>query len=242
MSNETQTIVRSRRCGLRDIYIAKVKKNTADVYEAGTPFKFARAIKAKITDSYNSEKIYSDDSTEDIVNSYQGTTIELEVNTLAPQDRAVLWNRLWAEGYLVEASEDTPPELALGYRTRQLNGKYEFVWYYCGKFDQGQDEEYNTIEDKKNAVTSTIKASFYERAMVNILPNAETGEDEEKHLVRIRVDESNLATEAAAAANAIKAWFAKVQEYPGTTTDDGTEDTGENGEDPEAANGESGTT
>ena len=238
MSNETQTIVRSRRCGLRDIYIAKVKKNTADVYEAGTPFKFARAIKAKITDSYNSEKIYSDDGTEDIVNSYQGTTIELEVNTLAPQDRAVLWNRLWAEGYLVEASEDTPPELALGYRTRQLNGKYEFVWYYCGKFDQGQDEEYNTIEDKKNAVTSTIKASFYERAMVNVLPNAETGEDEEKHLVRIRVDESNLATEAAAAANAIKAWFAKVQEYPGTTTDDGAEDTGENGEDPEAANGE----
>ena len=46
----------------------------------------------------------------------------------------------------------------------------------------------------------------------------------------------------AAAANAIKAWFAKVQEYPGTTTDDGAEDTGENGEDPEAANGEDETT
>lgn len=216
MSETTQNIVRSRRCGLRDIYLAKVTKNAADGYTAGTPFKFARAIKAKITDNYNSEKIYSDDGTEDIVNTYQGTTVELEVNTLAPQDRAALWNRLWAEGYLVEASEDTPVELALGFRTRQLNGKYEFVWYYCGKFDQGQDEEYNTIEDKKNAVTSTIKASFYERAKADNLPNATTGEVEEKHLVRVRVDESNLAETAAQAAAAIKAWFEKVQEYPGT--------------------------
>lgn len=216
MSETTQTIVRSRRCGLRDIYLAKVTKNAADGYTAGTPFKFARAIKAKITDNYNSEKIYSDDGTEDIVNTYQGTTVELEVNTLAPQDRAALWNRLWAEGYLVEASEDTPVELALGYRTRQLNGKYEFVWYYCGKFDQGQDEEYNTIEDKKNAVTSTIKASFYERAKADSLPNATTGEVEEKHLVRVRVDESNLAADAAQAAAAIKKWFEQVQEYPGT--------------------------
>ena len=216
MSETTQTIVRSRRCGLRDIYLAKVTKNAADGYTAGTPFKFARAIKAKITDNYNSEKIYSDDGTEDIVNTYQGTTVELEVNTLAPQDRAALWNRLWAEGYLVEASEDTPVELALGFRTRQLNGKYEFVWYYCGKFDQGQDEEYNTIEDKKNAVTSTIKASFYERAKADSLPNATTGEVEEKHLVRVRVDESNLAADAAQAAAAIKKWFERVQAYPGT--------------------------
>ena len=216
MSETTQTIVRSRRCGLRDIYLAKVTKNAADGYTAGTPFKFARAIKAKITDNYNSEKIYSDDGTEDIVNTYQGTTVELEVNTLAPQDRAALWNRLWAEGYLVEASEDTPVELALGFRTRQLNGKYEFVWYYCGKFDQGQDEEYNTIEDKKNAVTSTIKASFYERAKADSLPNATTGEVEEKHLVRVRVDESNLAADAAQATAAIKKWFEQVQEYPGT--------------------------
>ena len=214
--SEATTIVRSRRCGLRDIYLAKVTKNESGAYTAGTPFKFARAIKAKVTDNYNSEKIYSDDGTEDIVNTYQGTTIELEVNTLAPQDRAALWDRLYAAGYLVEAAEDTPPELALGYRTRQLNGKYEFVWYYCGKFDQGQDEEYNTIEDKKNAVTSTIKASFYERAKADSLPNATTGEVEEKHLVRIRVDESNLAADATQAAAAIKDWFASVQEY--TTT------------------------
>ena len=178
--------------------------------------KFARAINAKITDRYTTEKIYSDDGTEEIVSNYQGTAIELEVNTLAPQDRALLWARLYQHGYLLEAAEDNPEELAMGYRVKQLNGKYEFVWYYVGKFDQGQDEEYETIGEKKTPKTATIKASFYERAMINTLPDANTGKPEEKHLVRIRVDESNLAADATQAAEAIKKWFEQVQEYSGT--------------------------
>lgn len=216
MSDTTQTTTRSRRCGLRDIYVAKVAKNDATSYTAGNPVKFSRAINAKITDRYTAEKIYSDDGVEEIVSNYEGTDIELEVNTLAPQDRALLWARLHEGGYLLESAEDEPPELALGYRVRQLNGKYEFVWYYCGKFDQGQDEEYQTIEDKKNHKTATVKASFYERNKADTLTDANTGEAKEKHLVRIRVDESNLAADATQAAAAIKAWFEKVQEYSTT--------------------------
>lgn len=223
MSETATKTVRSRRCGLKDIYLAKVTKNELGAYEAGTPTKFARAISAKITDNYSSEKIYSDDGTEETVTSYEGTDVELEVNTLAPQDRALVWNRLYEEGYLVEAAEDNPPELALGYRTRQLNGKYEFVWYYCGKFDQGQEEEYQTIEDKKTPQTSTISASFYERAKADTLKDQTTGESVEKHLIRIRVDESNLAETEADAAAAIKNWFSKVQEYQAAGAADQTE-------------------
>lgn len=215
MSDTTQTVVRSRRCGLRDIYIAKVTKNDAETYTAGSPVKFARAINAKISDIYNHEKIYSDDGVEDTVDTYQGTDVELEVNTLAPQDRALLWNRLYENGFLVEATEDAPPEVALGFRVRQLNGKYEFVWYYCGRFQMAQEEEYQTVEDKKNHKTSTVKASFYERAKADSAVD-DAGKAIEKHLFRIRVDESNLAADAAQAAAAIKAWFASVQEY--TTT------------------------
>ena len=215
MSDTTQTVVRSRRCGLRDIYVAKVTKNDAATYTAGDPVKFARAINAKISDAYNHEKIYSDDGVEDTVDTYQGTDIELEVNTLAPQDRALLWNRLYENGFLVEASEDTPPEVAMGFRVKQLNGKYEFVWYYCGRFQMAQDEEYQTVEDKKNHKTSTVKASFYERAKADSAVGAD-GKAIEKHLFRIRVDESNLAADATKAAAAIKNWFGQVQEYPGT--------------------------
>ncbi len=230
MSEESKTIVRSRRCGLKDIYLAKVKKNEAGAYETDTPTKFARAIGATVTDNYNSEKVYSDDGTEEVITSYQGTDVELEVNTLAPQDRALVWDRLYQEGFLVEAAEDEPTELALGFRTRQLNGKYEFVWYYCGKFDQGQEEEYQTIEDKKNPKTATITASFYERAKADTLADQNTGEQVEKHLIRIRVDESNLAQGEEDAANAIKNWFSKVQEYQTGATETPTGAAETNGE------------
>lgn len=208
-----KTITRSRRCGLKDIYLAKVKTNSEATYLADTPSKFARAITANVTDNYSSEKVYSDDGTETVVTNYQGTTVELEVNSLAPQDRALLWDRLYKEGYLLEAAEDEPTELALGFRTRQLNGKYEFVWYYCGKADQGNTEEYETIGETKNHKTGTVTMSFYERAKLDNLMDQNTGKTTEKHLIRIRVDESNLAEDEAAAAAAIKNWFSAVQEY-----------------------------
>ena len=86
VSETEQKIVRSRTCGCRDFYIAKLTQNDAKAYVAETPVKLARAIKAKVDEKWSSEKIYSDDGTEEVINSYEGTEIELEVNALAPQE------------------------------------------------------------------------------------------------------------------------------------------------------------
>ena len=67
VNETTQQIVRSRTCGLKDFYIALVQSNTATAYTAGTPVKLARAIKAKIDEKWTSEKIYSDDNTEEVI-------------------------------------------------------------------------------------------------------------------------------------------------------------------------------
>ena len=86
LSETVSQIVRSRTCGCRDFYIAKITQNDATGYVAGTPVKLARAIKAKVDEKWTSEKIYSDDGTEEVINSYEGTEVELEVNALAPQE------------------------------------------------------------------------------------------------------------------------------------------------------------
>ena len=57
---DTNTIVRSRLCGLKDIYVAEVTANDANNYTTGTPVKLARALSAKISDKFNTEKEYSD--------------------------------------------------------------------------------------------------------------------------------------------------------------------------------------
>ena len=201
LSETVSQIIRSRTCGCRDFYIAKITQNDAKAYVAGTTFKLARAIKMKIDEKWTSEKIYSDDGTEDVVNSYEGTDVELEVNALAPQDRAMVFGQLYENGFLVKTSDDQAPEIALGWRERKLNGKYEFKWLYCGKFAEGISEEAQTKEGKLSPATKSIKGSFYERNLDN--------------RYEISVDESNLVSGDTKAADAIKNWFSKVQEKDG---------------------------
>lgn len=192
------TIVRSRYCGLRDIYVAKLTQNTQAAYATETPVKLARAIKAKISDKWSSEKVYSDDGTEEAITSYEGTEVEIEIATLAPQDRALLFGQLYENGFLVKSRDDLAPEIALGYRTKRRNGKYEFVWLYCGKFGQGVDDDHETQAEKVVGKSNTIKADFYDR--------------QKDGLYHISVDESNLLETHADAKAAIKDWFSKVQE------------------------------
>jgi len=198
MSEAAQTIVRSRTCGCRDFYIAKITQNTATGYVTETPVKLARAIKAKVDEKWTSEKIYSDDGTEEVINSYEGTELELEINALAPQDRNLLFGQLYENGFLVKTSDDKAPEVAVGWRERKLNGKYEFKWLYAGKFAEGISEEANTREGKLSPTTKSIKGSFYERSLDN--------------QYEISVDESNLVDENTDAKAAIANWFSKVQE------------------------------
>jgi len=198
MSEAGKQIIRSRTKSFRDIYVAPVTQNDATAYAAGTPVKLARAISGKVSDKFSVEKIYSDDGVEDTVETYEGTDVEFEVNSLAPQDKAMLFGHLYKNGWLVKNKDDKAPEVAVGYRAKKLNGKYEFVWLYVGTFGQGYDDNYQTQEDKVTTQTATLKGSFYERACDG---NFETP-----------VDESILVTEHTDAAAAIKNWFGKVQE------------------------------
>ena len=198
MSEAGKQIIRSRTKSFRDIYVAPVTQNDATAYAAGTPVKLARAISGKVSDKFSVEKIYSDDGVEDTVETYEGTDVEFEVNSLAPQDKAMLFGHLYKNGWLVKNKDDKAPEVAVSYRAKKLNGKYEFVWLYVGTFGQGYDDNYQTQEDKVTTQTATLKGSFYERACDG---NFAT-----------QVDESNLLTEHTDAAAAIKNWFGKVQE------------------------------
>ena len=205
--SEPKTTVRHRYCGLRDVYVAKVTQNDTEGYTAETSVKMARAIKAKISDKFTSEKLYSDDGVEDMLQAYEGTDVELEVNTLAAADRAAFYGQAYLNGFLLKSAEDEAPEVALGYRVRRLNGKFDFVWMYCGRFAQGNEDNYETEAASKTAQTNTVKGEFYQRAKADKVGGKDV------HLYEIRVDESNVAAEDTGAAAAIKAWFGKVQEY-----------------------------
>lgn len=201
-----ETIVRSRICGLKDIHIAEVTVNNGTTYTTGTPVKLARALSAKVSDKFTQEKVYSDDNVEEIVEQYEGTEIDFSVNTLAPQDYAILFENLYKNGFLLKAAGDGAKEIAIGWRAKKRNGKYEFTWYYCGKLER-PEMNYETQEDKVKTQTASLKGSFYARQ------KEDTIDSKKKNLYAIQVDESNLVAEDNSASEAIADWFAKVQEY-----------------------------
>ncbi|MGL5084261.1 MAG: major tail protein [Clostridium sp.] len=209
MAGEVKTVVRSRFCGLKDIYVAEVTANTGTTYTTGTPVKLAKAISAKISDKFTQEKIYSDDTVEELVEQYEGSEIDFGVNSLAPQDYAMLYENLFTRGYLLKASGDGAKEIAIGWRAKKRNGKYEFTWYYCGKLER-PDMNYETQEDKIKTQTAGLKGSFYARQKEDTLDN------KKKNLYAIQVDESNLLEADTDAKTAITDWFTKVQEYKET--------------------------
>lgn len=203
----TEQIVRRRTCGCKDLHIAKIKANTATSYIADTPVRLARMVKIKVDEKWTSEKIYSDDEPEEVITSYEGTEVEIEVNALLPQDRQAIFGQLYENGFLVKSANDLAPELALGWRERKTNGKYEFKWLYIGKFSEGITDEASTKEGKISPTTKSIKGQFYERSV--------DGRYE------ISVDEQSLLAEHTSAKEALANWFSEVQEYPDTV------DTGE---------------
>lgn len=202
----SETIVRSRLCGLKDIYIAEVTANNGTTYTTKTPVKLARALSAKVSDKFTTEKVYSDDNVEDIVEQYEGTEIDFSVNTLAPQDYAALYENLYKNGFLLKAAGDGAKEIAIGWRAKKRNGKYEFTWYYCGKLER-PEMNYETQEDKTKTQTASLKGAFYARQKEDMI------EDKKKNLYAIQVDESNLIGEDTTAKAAIVDWFSEVQEY-----------------------------
>lgn len=201
-----QTIERSRVVGLKDICVAAVTTNDVTTYAAEIPTRLAKAITATIKETFEVEYLYSDDEVEDTTETFVKAEIELEVNRLTPGDYALLFDSLYKGGYLVKSESDRAKEVALGFRAKQNNGKYEFVWYYCGKAEH-PEESYETIKDKKTAQTQKITFTFYARK------KEDTVDGKAKRFYALKVDESQLLEEHTNAKKAITEWFGAVQEY-----------------------------
>lgn len=193
-----EQVLKTRRNALKDIYIAVVTKNDETNYTTETPIKLGRAISAKVTVKKNVDKTRSDDSVEEIIESDEGTEIEFDVNKLSPEQKAILRGATYNNGMLVYNKDDQAKEVAIGWRAKNTNGKYEFVWHYSGKFNSGWSEDYETEQDKIKTQTAKMKGTFYGR--------------EKDGNTHVEVDESYLLEEHNSAKTAIQSWFSKVQE------------------------------
>ena len=151
-----------RQIGLENLTVAVVEEDKTTGIKYATPIKLERSIKAKISPKTSSEKLYSDDSVEEILNNFDSCDVEIEINQLQLKTRSLIQGAKIINGVLVENKDDIAPELALGFRRKKSKGKYRYVWLLKGKFEITEDE-YETIGEKPTAQSNSISGSFYGR-------------------------------------------------------------------------------
>jgi phi13 family phage major tail protein len=190
-----------RQIGLENLTVAKVSKDDATGTTYAKPLKLERSIKAKISPKTSSEKLYSDDSVEDILNNFDSCDVEIELNQLTIESRALLQGSKVVDGMLIENKDDIAPDIALGFRSKKSNGKYRYVWLLKGKFEHTEDE-YETIGEKATPKTNSLKGSFYSRNDGNW---------------RIMEDEDSEGSKP----ERLKTWFDEVPEIPTETNPEG---------------------
>lgn len=153
----------ARQVGLKDLTIAPLTSDTSEgvVYE--TPEYLERAITAKITPSASSSKLYSDDSVEEVISSFDSIKVEIETNQLSINSRSKLLGSKIVKGVLVENKNDVAPLLALGFRSMKSDKtNYRHMWLLKGSFELVEDE-FETVAENMNSKTAKLVGTFYAR-------------------------------------------------------------------------------
>ncbi|HBJ2613334.1 TPA: phage tail protein [Clostridium botulinum] len=189
----------NRNVGLRDLYTATITQNTKEEYSTGKPEMLARAVSAKIQEKFNSEPLYSDDAPEGTIRSFEGVSIELEVDKLLCEKIATIYGQTYKNGFLVGNTQDVNKDFALGFRSKIGDtNKYEFYWFYVVGVDGGLETELETLAEKPKGAKVKIK----------LIGRGREKDDNYK----IVVNETELMEDQTDAMTAIKNWFSKVQE------------------------------
>ena len=152
---------------------------------------------------------FFDDGPGDTASTLGNIDVEIQKNTLTSQNKAdLLGHTIDANGGVVYGDNDTPPWVAVGFRTLKSNGKYRYVWLYKGRFADPEDNN-ETKADSINFQSDTISGQF-----VKLNYPIEVATGVKKKTWKYEID----ADSATANAATMTGWFDEVT-MPSITAD-----------------------
>ena len=103
---------------------------------------------------------FFDDGPGDTASTLGNIDVEIQKNSLTTENKAdLLGHTIDANGGVAYADDDTPPYVAISFRTLKSNGKYRYVWLYKGRFADPEDNS-ETKADSINFQSDTISGQF----------------------------------------------------------------------------------
>ena len=142
--------------GLDSFHYAPLLTDSTATCSYDTPVAISGLITADVKANGSIETQYADDGHAVNATSIGRQEIDIEFTNLPLSLRALLLGQTVTSGVVGEKSDDTPLDVAIGFRSLKSNGKYRYVWYLKGNFTI-PDDKYKTKEEKTNFNTQVMK-------------------------------------------------------------------------------------
>ena len=149
------------RIGLSDIYYAVITENESTGEESfGTPIKLAEAMTAEVSTNSAEASLYADDALSEYVSEFSSGEITLGITEISSTDAVNLFGyNIDDNGVLISAGEDSSNYVAIGFKSKNSNGSYDYVWIYKVKFNIPTDS-FETKGDGITFQTPEIEGTF----------------------------------------------------------------------------------
>lgn len=113
-----------------------------------------------INPNASQETVFYDDGPGESATTLGNIEVEIQKNELTTEQKAdLLGHTIDSKGAIIYGANDTPPWVAIGFRTLKSNGKYRYVWLYKGKFLEPEDNS-ETKGDSVSFQSETITGQF----------------------------------------------------------------------------------
>lgn len=173
------------RIGVKDLYIAPIKTNTETEYSADTPIKVAKVASIKKDYKGKTEPVYYDDALDEEIDGLVEKSLEIETKEIPIDVESMINGTRMIKGMEMGSTADATGLFAVGYRTKDRQGKYTFYWHYICKAEP-LGEEHETQAEKIKISNRKLKFSIMDRKKTDLISGKEV------HLDHITIDESAL--------------------------------------------------
>lgn len=191
----------SRVIGCKNLHLAEVLTDTDESTTWGSPTPVKSLISVSITDQKENVTFYSDDTIEEVLPSFSGKEVTIELGYLTPEIEAMISGNTYNKGLFVQSADATAKEYALLFSAPLSRGGERKVCLYKGVLAR-DEASYQTKGESIESSNVTLSGVF--------MPLQSNG------LVEIKADstDENLTS---AEQQIVDDWFTKVPEMPEVT-------------------------
>lgn len=188
----------SRIIGCKNLHLAPVTQDTTEGTTWGVPTPVKSLISISITDQKENVTFYSDDSIEEVLPSFSGKEVSIELGYLTPEVEALISGNTYEKGLFTQSANATAKEFALLFSAPLSKGGERKVCLYKGVLAK-DESSYTGKGESVESSNVTLNGVF--------MPLQSNG------LVEIKAD-SNDENLTEKEQTVVDNWFKKVPEVP----------------------------